>query len=222
LSLALAFAVGSAVALSVSPAQVALVAPASRALELRNTGAERLVVDVTGKSVRGRRSTGWLTLRPAHVALAAGATARLLLRAGTSRSEPGDHEVLLLVAARPARAGGVAVRVRLGVRVRVRMPGRIVRHLAVNGLRVRRHRGGHELLVSLTNLGNVAEQLRGQLAVTLLRNGRVVSLLRPRRPRELWPRTRAVVALHYGGRVQGLVTAVVKVRGMERRYRLRL
>jgi hypothetical protein len=222
LSLALALAVGSAVTLSVSPARVALVAPASRTLELRNTGAERLMVDVTGKSVDGRRSTGWLTLRPAHVALAAGASAKLMLRASASRSEPGDHDVLLLLAARPARAGGVAVQVRLGVRVRVRMPGRIVRHLALNGLRVRRHRDARELLVSLTNLGNVAEQLRGQLAVTLVRHGRVVSLLRPRRPRELSPRMRAVVALRYGGRVRGLVTAVVKVRGKERRYRLRL
>jgi len=222
LSLALAFAVGSAVALSVSPARVALVAPASRTLELRNNGAERLVVDVTGKSVDGRKSIGWLTLRPTQVALAAGATARLMLRVGTRRSEPGDHAVLLLLAARPARAGGVAVRMRLGVRVRVRMPGRIVRHLALKGLRVRRHRDVHVLLVSLTNLGNVAEQLRGQLAVTLVRNGRVVSLLRPPRPRELWPGTHAVVALRYRGRVRGLVTAVVKLRGKERRYRLRL
>jgi hypothetical protein len=222
LSLALAFAVGSAVALSVSPARVALVAPASRTLELRNTGAERLVVDVTGKSVDGRKSTGWLSLRPARVALAAGASARLMLRAGTSRSEPGDHAVLLLLSARPARAGGVAVRVRLGVRVRVRMPGRIVRHLALNGVRVRRHRDVRDLLVSLTNLGNVAEQLRGQLSLTLVRNGRVVSLLRPPRRRELWPGTRAVVALRYRGRVRGLVTAVVKMRGKAHRYRLRL
>ena len=222
MSLALAFAVGSAVALSVSPARVALVAPASRTLELRNTGAERLVVDVTGRSIDGRKSTGWLTLRPTQVALAAGASTRLLLRASRSRSEPGDHEVLLLLAARPARAGGVAVRVRLGVRVRVRMPGRIVRHLALNGVRVRRQRDVHVLLVSLNNLGNVVEQLRGQLAVTLVRNGRVVSLLRPRRPRELWPGRRGVVALRYRGRVRGLVTAVVKLRGQERRYRLRL
>ena len=222
MSLALAVAVGSAVALSVSPAQVGLVAPTSRTLELRNNGGERLVVDVTSKSVDGRNSIGWLTLRPVHVGLAAGASARLLLRASTSRSQPGDHAVLLLLAARPARAGGVAVRVRLGVRVRVRMPGRLVRHLALNGLRVRRQRDVHVLLVSLTNLGNVAEQLRGQLAVTLVRNGRVVSLLRPPRPQELWPGTRAVVALRYRGNVRGLVTAVVKLRGKERRYRLRL
>lgn len=222
MSLALAFAVGSAVALSVSPAHVALVAPASRTLELRNTGAERLVVDVTGKSVDGRRPSAWLTLRPARVALAAGASAKLMLRAGTSRSEPGDHALLVLLAARPARAGGVAVQVRLGVRVRVRMPGRIVRHLALNGLRVHRRRDIRDLLVSLTNLGNVAEQLRGQLAVTLIRHGRVVSLLRPRRPQELWPRMRAVIALRYTGGVRGPVTAVVKVRDKKRRYRLRL
>jgi hypothetical protein len=102
------------------------------------------------------------------------------------------------------------------------MAGRIVRHLALNGLRMRRHRDVRDLLVSLTNLGNVAEQLRGQLAVTIIRHGRVVSLLRPRRPRELWPRMRAVIALRYAGGVRGLVTAVVKVSGKERRYRLRL
>jgi len=196
-------------------------------MPVRRRGGARRIGDLDGvhlqvAAVHRQRPRGWLTLRPAQVALAAGASARLMLRAGTSRSEPGDHEVLVLLAARPARAGGVAVRMRLGIRVRVRMPGRIVRHLTLNGVRVRRQPDVHVLLVSLTNLGNVAEQLRGQLAVTLVRNGRVVSLLRPPRPRELWPGTRAVVALRYRGRVRGLVTAVVKLRGKERRYRLRL
>ena len=218
------------VALAVSPARVALVAPASRTIGVRNVGAERVVVDVARKSADRRRAAEkWLSIHPARLLLRAGSRALLTLRVRAHRqARPGDHQVLVLLIARPLDRTQVAVRMRLGVGVRVRIPGRIFRHLELRGLRVRLHRGALVLLVSVANRGNVTEQLRGRMTVTLLRSGRVVSRLRPRGPRVLFPGAHAVLAMRYAGRVRGLVTAVVKVRfdgrlrPLERRYRIRL
>jgi hypothetical protein len=218
------------VALSVSPARIVLIAPASRAVELSNVGAERVVVDITRASRDGRGAAAeLLAIRPRHFVLGAGSHRVLTLRVGASgRAGPGDHQLRLLFVARPARAGRVAVRLRLGVGVHVRIPGRTVRRLDVRGLRVRPSAGARMLLVSVANAGNVTEQLRGRLIVTLFRRGRFVSRLRSRAARELYPGTHAVVPLRYRGRVRGVVIAVVKVgrgapgRPARRRYRIRL
>jgi hypothetical protein len=116
----------------------------------------------------------------------------------------------------------VAVHLRLGVRLRIRAPGRLIRRIAVEGLRARRFRRKRTLVVSVANRGNVTEQLGGRLTVTLVRQSHVISRLRFGRPRELFPGARAVVALPYAGNARGLVTALVKVRGSPggRRYRL--
>lgn len=215
------------IALSVSPARVSLIAPASRTIEVRNVGAERVVVDIARKS--GRQTKQWLSIRPGRLALRSGSRALVTLRVrAQGRAEPGDHQVLLLFTARPVVRSRLAVRMRLGVGVRVRLPGQIVRRLDVRGLQVRRHGRVRLLLVSLANRGNVTEQLRGRLSVTLVRAGRFLSRLRARGLRELPPETRAVVSMRYAGRVRGVVTAVVKVhlagesRPRERRYRIRL
>ena len=224
------FAAPPPVALSVSPARIALVAPASRAIELHNIGAERVAVDVTRASSDGRGAAKeLLAIRPRHIVLGAGSHRVLTLRAGASgRAGPGDHQLRLLFVARPAHAGRVAVRLRLGVGVRVRVPGRTVRRLFVRGLRVRPISGARVLLVSVANTGNVTEQLRGRLTVTLFRRGRFVSRLRSRAAHELSPGTHAVVPLRYRGPARGLVTAVVRAgpgttgRPAVRRYRIRL
>jgi hypothetical protein len=84
----------------------------------------------------------------------------------------------------------------------------------------------HTLLVSIANRGNVTEQLRGRLTVTLLDHNRVTSRLRLSRFRELYPGARAVVRLPYAGRARGVVIAVVRIgldarlRPVERRFRL--
>lgn len=217
------------VALSVSPARMALVAPGSRTIELRNVGAGTVVVDVAAKSVERPAATQWLSVRPARLVVRARSRAVLTLRARAhGRARPGDHQLLLLFVARPLERSRIGVRVRLGVGVRIRMPGRIVRRLAVRGLRVRRHGPARDVLVAVANRGNVTEQLGGRVTVTLVRSGRLVSRLRLRGLRELLPGARAVLRMRYAGRVRGLVTAVVKVRfggrlrPVERRYRIRL
>jgi hypothetical protein len=115
---------------------------------------------------------------------------------------------------------------RLGVRLRVRMPGRLVHSVALGGLHVRRHAGGRTLLLTIANSGNVSERLRGA-TITLVRSGRVVSTLRSREPREIGARARVLLAFPFHGRLRGLATALVEARFAEarsaqRRYRLRL
>lgn len=218
------------IAVSVSPARLAFVAPASRTIELRNVGAQAVVVDVAPKSVDGSAwGKEWVSVRPARLVLRPRSRAVLTLRVGAhSRARPGDHQLRMLVVARPQPSSRVAVRVRLGVGVRIRMPGRIVRRLAVRGLRVRRKGATRDLLVAVANRGNVVEQLSGRVTVTLVRNGRFISRLRLRGLHELFPGARAVIPMRYAGRVRGLVTGVVRVhfggrlRPVERRYRLRL
>jgi hypothetical protein len=219
------------VAVSVSPARVALVAPASRTIELRNVGSERVVVDVASKALKRPATTnGWLRVRPARLVLRAHSRAVVTLRArANGLVRPGDHQLLLVLVARPVSRTRVPVRVRLGVRLRVRVLGRIVRQVAVGGVRVaRRHASTRDLLVSVANRGNVTEQLGGRLTVTLVRAGRLVSRLRLGGTHELFPGTHGVVRMRYAGRARGPVTARVRVQltgvavQVERSYRIRL
>jgi hypothetical protein len=210
------------VALTVSPARAVLFAPASRTLQLGNLGTERMAVDVAWKSLGPQTGPNrWLTITPRRLVLRGGARTLLTVRARPGAS-PGDHAVLVLVTGRPLADPRVAVHLRLGVRLRIRAPGRLVRRIAVEGLRTRRLKGKRTLVVSVANHGNVTEQLRGRLTVTLVRRSRVVSRLRFGRSRELFPGARAAVTLSYTGNARGLVTALVKVRGSpgERHYRL--
>jgi hypothetical protein len=129
---------------------------------------------------------------------------------------------LVLLLARPLERSAVAVQMRLGVRLRVRVPGRLVRHMVLLGLRVRRHARPRVLLVSLANAGNVTEPLRGRVTIRLVRLGRVISRLRYAGRRELSPGGRIIVSLPYRGRVHGTVNGVVAAGPVTKRYRLRL
>jgi hypothetical protein len=219
------------VALSVSPAKLALTAPGSRSINLRNDGAERVVVDVARRAVgRQTASQAWFKIVPARLILRSGERAILTLRVRPPRrAEPGEHHVLVLLTTRPLRGSRVTLRVRLGIRVRMRVPGRVVRHLALGGLRVHRAaRGARLMFVSVANHGNVTVQLRGHVTASLFRRRQRVARLNPAGRRALAPGARTLLALRYAGRVRGPVTAVVQVRlghgvrVVERRYRIRL
>ncbi len=136
-----------------------------------------------------------------------------------STAEPGDHHAVLLLTTRPLARGGVSVRMRVGVRVVIRVPGAIVRRLRIERLRVR----GRRLEVTLANAGNVTEELaRGRLRVELRRAGRLLARLHAPR-RELLPHARAVVSFGSPRNVRGAVTAVVLIRdGPQRSFRARL
>ena len=214
-----------ALALTATPARIALTGAASATLRVANPGARPVVVDVgrAGFALdpRGRprsvphatprAATAWLTVRPARFVLPAGSSRSLTVTsAPPRRAEPGDHDALVLLTTRPRHNAGVAVRMRIGVVVVVRAPGRVVRRLSLGHLRVRRLRHVRVLELVLANRGNVTEALaRGAVVLSLEGKGRRTTLRSA--PRELRPQTRGVVQLRYRGRLQGWVSARVGI-----------
>jgi hypothetical protein len=218
------------VALSVSPARLAVAAPGARTIKLRNSGAERVVVDVTRRPLGPQPAAKtWLQITPARVVLGSEESAILTLRASPPRrAEPGEHRMLVLLTTRPLHGGRVNVQVRLGVRIRMVVLGRIVRRLRLGGLRVHRRRDARLMFVTVANRGNVTILLRGRVTASVVWRGRQLAPLSPRGRRELLPGARAALRLRYIGPVRGLITVVVRVRlgsgvrFVERRYRIRL
>lgn len=196
------------------PARVQLDGPGSQAIQVTNRGSSAVVLDVQragfALDLRGEprivaaRRAAWLSVRPRRVAIAAGDAATVTVRAVVPRgSRPGDHASLLLLASRPLAKGAVAVRVRLGVVVVLRVPGKVVHRLRVLGMRAR----GRVLTVRLANRGNVAELLKGgRVVMTLWRRGRLLATLAAR-PRELLPGATGLLEFRYRGRVHGPVVA---------------
>jgi hypothetical protein len=188
-------------ALSAAPIRVELAGAGTATIRLTNTGGAPAVVDGAraGFTVdaRGRprvaalRDRGVQVLvRPPRVVLAPGhaRAATIVARVGR-RAAPGDHPSLVVFATRPRSAGGVGVRLRIGVVVIVRVPGAI-RHR----LRLVRVTADHRLLViRIRNLGNVVERLGpATLHVRLVRSGRVFRRLAAP-ARELLPGGTAVL-----------------------------
>jgi hypothetical protein len=213
------------VALTASPAHVTLHGSAKTAVLISNTGRARLVVDVQRAGFaldlrgrprivarRGRTAGSWLAVRPKSLSLQPGTSATLTVSAKLPRHvEPGDHDALILLTTRPRDHAGLAVRMRLGVVVAIRAPGRVVRGLALGALAVRRSGHGRQLELLVANRGNVTEELASsRVSVILRRNGRTIARLKPE-PRRLLPRTSGLVVFHYGGRGRGVVTAVATV-----------
>lgn len=205
------------IALTVSPAHAVMAAPSSRTIDVRNAGTAS--VDVRVKIPPSKL----LEIRPRRVTLRPGLHRLLTVRARASaRARAGDHDLLVLVLAQPLEHSGVSVRMRVGVRLRVRVPGRLVRHIVVLGLRVRRKARPRLLVVSLANAGNMTEPLRGRVTISLVRRGRLLSRLRYTGRRELSPGAHVALPLPYRGSARGGLTGVVRVGPVARAYRLRL
>ena len=213
------------IGLTASPAHVSLVGAGRTSVAVTNRGSSALVVDVgrAGFSLdlrgqprivsRGgaRAATSWLTVRPARLALPPGATRSLTVSSRLpARVEPGDHDALVVLTTRPRRSAGVAVRMRVGIVVVVRAPGRIVRRLDVPRLAVRRMRGARTLELYVVNHGNITERLGPGRVRVALRRGRASEVLRAE-PRELRPRSSGVVQFVYHGRLEGWVSATATI-----------
>jgi hypothetical protein len=227
--------------LTANPAHVGLTGSGRTVVRVTNPGIGAVVVDVDragfALDLRGRpkivrrsgarAATTWLTVRPRRFVLRPGATRSLAVAARVPRrAEPGDHDALLLLTTRPRRSAGVAARMRLGIVVVVRAPGRVVRRLALRGLRVERARGRRILELRVSNRGNVTETIgRGRVRLTLTRGATRVRLRAA--ARELRPRTSGVLWLVYRGGIRGWVTARAEIvaAGMpvvRRTFRVRL
>jgi hypothetical protein len=215
------------VALTASPAHVALRGSGRTTVRIANVGASAVVIDVTRAGfaldlhgrpeivsrASSRAAAGWLTLRPRRLALRPGQSGSLtVISRLPAHVEPGDHDALVLMTTRPVRATGLSVRMRIGVVVVVRAPGTIVRRVDPRSLRLRRATRTVRLLeLLLVNRGNITELLgRNQVDVSLGRRGTARATLRPE-ARELRPHTSGVVQLLYRGSLRGWVTARVRI-----------
>jgi hypothetical protein len=218
----------AATALSVTPVRLRLTGAASRAITITNAGNETaaveaqpasFVLDRRGKPtvVSGRQhAAAWLRLRPPRLLLAPGTTAVVTVSAAAPAGAPsGDHPALVLLVAHPQRADGIAVRMRIGVVVYIRVAGRIVHRLELKALSVRRR----VLEATVENRGNVVERTR--VRISLSRRGRVIARLGPV-ARTLLPHSQAIERFRYRGRLRGWVTAQVGAGVLRRTFRLRL
>ncbi len=212
-------------ALTATPAKVSIAGSGRAIVRVANPGTSPLVVeaaragfslDLRGRPKivahrRERTAASWLTMQPGRLVLAPGSSRALTVVSRLpARVEPGDNDALVLLTTRPRRSAAVAVRLRVGVVVVVRAPGRVVRRLALGGLRLRRARGARVLEVLVVNRGNVTESLtRRRVQISLLRGGTRKALATE--PRDLRPRTSGVLAARYGARERGWTTVRVEI-----------
>ncbi|HZT45662.1 MAG TPA: hypothetical protein VFA24_05730 [Gaiellaceae bacterium] len=193
------------VSLVASPAHVALTGAAREAVTVTSSGRQPVVVEVAragyaldlrGRPRVARLRSSWISVWPRRARIVPGGRATFVVASTPPRrAEPGDHSELVLLVTRPLRTAALSVRLRLGVVVVVRVPGRIVRRLDPLRVRVRARR--LELLVA--NRGNVTETIGGRcVAVAVRRAGRLVARLHPR-PRTLLPHTTGLLELPFRG-----------------------
>jgi hypothetical protein len=245
-ALALVLSTGAArppVALVAAPAHLMLDGSARAAVRVANSGTKPVVVDVTRagfalnqrgrplivRNARARSAAPWLTFRPPRFALAPAASVSLLVTSKLPRrAEPGDHDALVLLSTRPLVRARVAVRLRMGVVVVVRAPGKVVRRLELRALRVARRGRKRALELVVANRGNVTESLvRARAVVSLARSGRHVATVVARN-REVRPRTSGIVDFLLSRSPHGWMRARIVVpatRGrarLLRTYRIRL
>ncbi len=148
-------------------------------------------------------------------------------RAAAAR--PGDHALVVLLTTRLPTGRALLAHLRIGVVVDLRVPGPVVRRLAVGGLRVERHRRDVRFELSVANRGNLDEWLaRRRLELSLVGHGRILARLHGE-PRRLLARTRGLVEARYTGRIRGPVKVVVALVGprpgvnvLRRTFRIRL
>jgi hypothetical protein len=228
--------------LTATPARVALAGSGEALVRVANPGTSPVVVDVgrAGFSLdrRGRprvtRHGGprtaipWLTVRPRRFALRGGSSRLLHVRSRLpARAEPGDHDAVVLLVTRRVHGRAVALRMRIGIVVRVRAPGRVVRRMVLRHAHVRRVDRTRVLELLVVNRGNVTETLDRSNVRVVLTHGAARARLRAA-PRELRPRTTGLLQLPYRGRLRGWVTARVRIaaepgrRVVARTFRIRL
>jgi hypothetical protein len=230
------------VALMASPAHVDLTGSGRATVRVTNSGTRSVVLDVRRAGFAldlrgrprvvgvgaGRRSAArWLGFRPRALVLRAGTAGSVTITSRVpTRAEPGDHDALVLFTTRRRPADGLAVRVRMGVVVVVRAPGRVVRRVALLGLRRVGTARRRALELVVVNAGNVTESLaRGRVTIALERDGRRLARFSSE-PRSLRPGTRGVLRFWLGRGLAGPVLARVELMSdtgrVQRMYRLRL
>lgn len=205
--------------IAVSPARLVLAGATSATVHVIGVATTLVDAQATGLALdlRGRpRVTSssdaapWLEVSPRRLTVQGLTAAAISVRAKPPPgASPGDHMAVLLLTTRPSKPVGLAVRVRIGIVVTVRVPGKLVRHIAVGRVRLQRRGRDRIVDIELVNRGNVTERLaRGRVVVTLMRRGRPLARL-VSAPRELLPHSRGRADLVYRGRARGWVRALI-------------
>ena len=226
-------------ALSVSPAHLALTAGGRATIHVRAVSGGRLLLrtsiagltlDERGRpQIAARRdAAAWLTLHPQAILAGRDGASFVVTSRRPSGARPGDHIAIVLLTATASGSKGIAVDMRVGLVVTVRIGGRSIRRVEVVAVHTRAARGGRRLIaITVANLGERIESIGGgRLAVTLVRRGRIIGRFRVAR-RQLLPHSRAVVAYGTRSMVRGPVVARVSLarpdgRTTTRMFRLRL
>jgi hypothetical protein len=231
------------VALTAAPARLVLAGSARASVRVTNAGTKPVVVvasragfalDLRGRphivaSGRARSAARWLTFRPDRFELRPRGSISLLVTSKVPRrAEPGDHDALALLTTRALTKAHVAVRLRMGVVVVVRTPGKVVRRLELRRLRVARRGRGRALELVVANRGNITESMaRARAVLSRARSGRRVATLFAT-SRELRPRTSGILEFRFRGRSRGRMTVRIVIPAesgrshLQRTYRIRL
>jgi hypothetical protein len=219
-------------ALTASPGRVLLDGPARaevrvagpRGLELVDVTLAPYALDLRGRARLGgaARAPRWVSAHPSSLSVGPKGAFVTLVAAPPHGATPGDRPFALVLTTHKSGGDGIALRLRIGVLVIARVPGRAVRRLVIGPLRVRRAGHAHILELAIRNAGNITERLApGRLVLTVLRRGRVVARLRPP-ARQLLPHGRALVAARFRGPHLGRVAIRVTLGSFAHLYPLRL
>jgi hypothetical protein len=215
-----------ALALAASPQRLVVAAGARGTVSVLNPGSSAVVVDATTATyaldLRGRPRLGGAAPRsiavaphrlllPPHGHATVGVTA--VRRRG---ARPGDHAAALLLTSRLVGRPAVRVRMRVGVVVVVRVPGRVVRRLALGRPLVVRRARARLLRFVVANRGTLDEWIaRGRLVVHVVRGLRTVAAIRTG-SRRILARTEAVFELRVPSRARGRARVVVTIAPVSR------
>jgi len=221
-----------------SPAHIVLAPGDRRLVHVGATGGgQRVVVTATvagfALDLRGRPkiaragdAASWLVVAPRRLRLGRGGGVISIRSRSPAHATPGDHSALVLLTTSRTTARGVLVRMRIGLTVSVRIPGRLVHRLLIRRVRVRRQGVRRTLEISCANGGNVIEHVNGGvLRITLMKHGRPVGRWKPAR-RDLLPHSTGLFSFGVPRRLRGAVIARVELQRAGthtvRRFRLRL
>jgi hypothetical protein len=219
--------------LSASPARIALVPGARRLVHIEAAGTRSVVVgasvagftlDARGRPriVRPGDAAPWLAVAPRAVSVGRTGATVVVSSRSVGGARPGDHTAVVLLTAVQPSPRGVLVRMRVGLVVSVRVPGRIVRSLGAVAVHVARRGRRRTIDVALANRGNVIEHVTAELLrIELVRSGRVVAGLRAAR-RDLLPHSKGVMAFAAPPKLHGPVILRIELRRVVRRFHLRL
>ncbi|MGH3002202.1 MAG: hypothetical protein ACRDM1_06000 [Gaiellaceae bacterium] len=210
-----------ALALAASPQRLVVAAGSRGSVSVLNPGRAAVVVDATavayaldphGRPRLGGAAVRWIAPFPRRLYLPPHGHATLAVSALRPRAvRPGDHATALLLTTRLAVRPAVRVRMRVGVVVVVRVPGRLRRQLVLGRPVVLRRGRARVLRLLVANRGNIDEWLpRSRLSVSLLRGRRVVAVLRAGGRRFL-ARSSGVIDIPVPRRVRGRLRAAIAI-----------